>query len=58
MIDSLEDPLGMFLDQSLWAFLNSIRYQESPDGEYFQKLHEFWEQQIKQYLEENTAPWQ
>ncbi len=33
--NSFDDPLGMMMDQSKWAFTNSIVWNDKPEGERF-----------------------
>lgn len=58
MINSFNDPLGMLMEQSMWAFRNSIVFAETVDEERFRLLHEHLEREINKYLEENGAPWE
>jgi len=50
--DSFDDPLGMMMDQSKWAFTNSIVWNDKPEGERFWEIHLHFEKEISKYLEE------
>jgi len=50
--DSFDDPLGMMMDQSKWAFTNSILWNDKPEGQRFWKMHLHFEKEILSYLEE------
>ena len=50
--DSFDDPLGMMMDQSKWAFSNSIVWNDKPEGRRFWEIHLHFEKEISEYLEE------
>ncbi len=50
--DSFDDPLGMMMDQSKWAFTNSILWGDMPESQRFWKIHLHFEKEILSYLEE------
>ena len=50
--DSFDDPLGMMMDQSKWAFTNSILWGDKPEGQRFWEIHLHFEKEILSYLEE------
>jgi hypothetical protein len=50
--DSFDDPLGIMMDQSKWAFRNSILLDNKPEGQRFWEIHLHFEKEILSYLEE------
>lgn len=50
--NSFDDPLGMMMDQSNWAFTNSILWGDKPEGQRFWEIHLHFEKEILSYLEE------
>ena len=54
-IDFFTDLLGAMMQQSEWAFNNSIKFGGTPDGERFWLTYLFWDKKINEYLEENQA---
>lgn len=54
--DFFKDPLGSMMQQSKWAFNNSIIFADTSDGEKFWSTHLFWEKEIQEYRKENKAP--
>ena len=51
-VDSFDDPLGMMMDQSKWAFTNSIQWNDEHESKMFWEIHLHFEKQILKYLEE------
>ncbi len=50
--DSFDDPLGMMMGQSKWAFTNSILWSDKPESQRFWEIHLHFEKEILSYLEE------